>query len=306
VSTNRQLYIAVCLGDFLQSLNIDTSELSCRYSRLVFRSLLHLSRTFHTLYNMSNLAHSVGYATCPNSASPVPSTSHMNANASVPSLEPTLLMPSIDLDSPSLTRRSPSVYSTPMLDGPWTESPSSFFSSPASRVKSCSPYGSPSNPFRYRGARFSPFSPQRAATSTASRGGVYLHRAIQNLTASHLINIPSFHAASPERSRSGWKEHENRDALFVDPRGVSGGNVWESIFRVVFWAAVVVLFSALMGVGADKIPLEDMTTRAWSEHIPAASGMGWKGVGMVDLAGGLVGMEIGRGIEGIWDTERVS
>lgn len=76
--------------------------------------------------------------------------------------------------------------------------------------------------------------------------------------------------------------------------------------QVLFWAAVVVLFSALLGAGEKARPAELITTRAWSRHVPGPSGlagMGWKGVGMVDQTDGLAPAGIGKGIQSIWDDE---
>lgn len=200
----------------------------------------------------------------------------------------TALMPSIDLYSTLTPRRGDSAYSTPLLEL-WDMSykplpPPTIYttpSTPKSHHRQCTPYGSPSNPFTSRPNVY--LSP----SDIHSRQTVNLHRAIQRITGISPSNGP----------RSvGWKEHIETDWTPVG----------QTVLRVVFWAAIVVYFSALFGVGAPG-DQGGMTTRAWNQHIAEPSGMsrmGWKGVGMIDRVEEMkrVG-EMGKGLQGIWDTE---
>lgn len=123
----------------------------------------------------------------------------------------------------------------------------------------------------------------------SSRAPVNLHRAIQRISA---VGVSPWTKARTKWE--GWKEHSEEVQLV------------ETMVQVLFWAAVVVLFSALLGVGEKAQPNRAITTRAWCRHESAPSGlagMGWKGEGMVDWAEGLAASGIGKGIQGIWDDE---
>lgn len=208
-----------------------------------------------------------------------------------PSLPCATLMPSVDLCSPLTPRRAHSTYSAPLLDG-WDVPlvplpPPTIYTTPSSprshaARRQCSPYGSPSNPFRYRpNAYLSP-----SDIHTGSR--VNLHKAIQRITGI------SKSTPAPTPISVGWKEHTETD----------WSEACRTVLRVVFWAAVVVYFSALLGVGASG-QQEGITTRVWNRHIPEPSGLnkiGWKGVGMVDRGEEMKrGMKMGRGMQGIWE-----
>lgn len=215
-----------------------------------------------------------------------------------PQVLPSLLMPSIDLMSPA-PPRIPSRHSKPVPDDHWDTiyaSPAEYYTPTAGTRgftprRTCSPYGSPSNPFRYHTRAYAGQSPVTGIIS--SRAPVDPHKAIQRITAAGITPW----STAPRRMRTDSERCETRsdEVRFV-----------ETMMQVVFWAAVVILFSALLGVGEKAQPVEVITTRAWSRHVPATSGlagMGWKGVGMVDRADGLAPSGIGRGIQGIWDDE---
>lgn len=212
--------------------------------------------------------------------------------STTPQMPTNLLMPSIDIASPS-SPRVPSRYATPMLDDQWETvyaSPVEFHTPTAGTRgftprRTCSPYGSPSNPFHYS------TSHAQSTNGTPSRAPVNLHKAIQRITAGR---FSPWTTGRKQTTSSGWKEHPEESVMF------------DTVVKVLFWAALVVFISALCGVGEEPLRGKQLSTRAWSPHVPAASGlagMGWKGVGMVDWADQMTISGIASGIQGIWDDE---